>query len=258
MENLILQAIYSIPKLDLEMYCSMNGIQLEELYEIVENYPDENIKYLFLNRYPRNVDKENPLSGENIIKQILKISHMKIGEIAKTYGVSRRWIFRILKKEKEINPQLYNLYRKSRLGILSSEEQKMIDEMPINEISCEQIKRVKVYSTKTRKTEAIFKSDEEIKEKIYEEIAETCETLEEFEQKIKSENVQKIILNRIKKQKVIIEIFEKECDSNLEDLYMKLQQRSVNKRILESFRKIDEEDSLIDIYRKKFEEKGEK
>ena len=98
MENLILQAIYSIPKLDLEMYCSMNGIQLEELYEIVENYPDENIKYLFLNRYPRNVDKENPLSGENIIKQILKISHMKIGEIAKTYGVSSRCIFSILKK----------------------------------------------------------------------------------------------------------------------------------------------------------------
>ena len=84
MENLILQAIYSIPKLDLKEYCRINGTTLEELYEAVENYPDENIKYLFLNRYPQKANEDDWISGENIIKQILKMKHIKIREIAET------------------------------------------------------------------------------------------------------------------------------------------------------------------------------
>ena len=83
MENLILQAIYSIPKLDLKEYCRINGTTLEELYEAVENYPDENIKYLFLNRYPQKANEDDWISGENIIKQILKMKHIKLEKLLK-------------------------------------------------------------------------------------------------------------------------------------------------------------------------------
>ena len=135
-KNLILQAIYSIPKLNLTEYCRTNGTTLEELYEAVENDSDENVKYLFFNRYPRKVNEEDLLSGENIIKQILKIKHIKIREISDTYHVSRRWIFRILNKQiktllqrgnkKKIDTTLkillddeYNISRKAIEGCLT-------------------------------------------------------------------------------------------------------------------------------------------
>ena len=253
-KNLILQAIYSIPKLDLNEYCKTNGTTLEELYEAVENYPDENVKYLFFNRYPREVNEEDLLSGENIIKQILKIKHIKIGEISDTYHVSRRWIFRILKKVQSDNPKLYDLYKKFRKGELTPEEEKTIENMSVSEISSERLKSIKGYSPKPRETEAIFKSEEQIREEIYEKVAEDCEDVEEFMRKIKSEDVETIIANRIKKQDIVVKLFEGECNHNLSELDMKLQQREIRKRILEEFKKIDEEDGIEQIYAKKYKE----
>lgn len=259
MENLILQAIYSIPKLDLKEYCRINGTTLEELYEAVENYPDENIKYLFLNRYPQKANEDDWISGENIIKQILKMKHIKIREIAETYHISRRWIFRILKKEEDNHPELYALYKRFRKDVLTPEDEEMIQNMPINEISSEQLKPVKGYIPKPVKTESIFKSEEAIREEVYEKIAESCEDVEEFERKIKEKDVEIMIANRIKKQDVIIQLFEEECDHNLSDLDMKLQQREIWKRLLKEFKRIDEEDGIMQIYAKKYrgKDKGE-
>ena len=259
MENLILQAIYSIPKLDLKEYCRINGTTLEELYEAVENYPDENIKYLFLNRYPQKANEDDWISGENIIKQILKMKHIKIREIAETYHISRRRIFRILKKEEDNHPELYALYKRFRKDVLTPEDEEMIQNMPINEISSEQLKPVKGYIPKPVKTESVFKSEEAIREEVYEKIAESCEDVEEFERKIKEKDVEIMIANRIKKQDVIIQLFEEECDYNLSDLDMKLQQREIRKRLLKEFKRIDEEDGIMQIYAKKYrgKDKGE-
>ena len=68
-----------------------------------------------------------------------------------------------------------------------------------------------------------------------------------------------MIANRIKKQDVVIQLFEEECDRNLSELDMKLQQREIRKRLLEEFKRIDEEDGIMQIYAKKYreEDKGE-
>lgn len=68
MENIVRQAVYSIPKLELEQYSKTNGITVEELYDSLDNLLDDNLRQLFLNRYPLSQDKNKneELDGKNI------------------------------------------------------------------------------------------------------------------------------------------------------------------------------------------------
>ena len=126
--------------------------------------------------------------------------------------------------------------------------QKLPSTLSLTEV--EQLKPVKGYIPKPVKTESVFKSEEAIREEIYEKIAEGCEDVEEFERKIKEKDVEIMIANRIKKQDVVIQLFEEECDHNLSELDLKLQQREIRKRLLEEFKRIDEEDGIMQIYAK--------
>ena len=76
------------------------------------------------------------------------------------------------------------MYKKFRKGELTPEDEKIIENMSVSEISSERLKSIKGYSPKPRETEAIFKSEEQIREDIYEKVAEDCEDVEEFIERV--------------------------------------------------------------------------
>ena len=134
MNKLLETAVYSIPKLDIDAFCKINNEDKDDLYKSAIETEDEMIGNLFLNRYPRKIDKELRLEGENIIKQILKIKHIKLSEIAETYDVSKRWILKVIKKVEKSNPELYKLYKRYGNKELSQEDEELINNMPIGDI----------------------------------------------------------------------------------------------------------------------------
>lgn len=257
MENIVRQAVYSIPKLELEQYSKTNGITVEELYDSLDNLLDDNLRQLFLNRYPLSQDKNKneELDGKNIIKQILKIKHIKLKEISDTYGISKRHLLRIIKKVETTDPELYNLYKKFRKNELTNEEEHYIEEMPIEDIK--NTKRSyalpKMITRKTHDIETIFKTKDEIQEEIYSQIAEKCEDPEELDEKLNNPDTQKMVMNRWKKEKVLIEYFEKECDNNYELFHIALGNKKIMDSLQEKFKKIDEEDGMLEIYKRKYQ-----
>ncbi len=258
MEKLIKEAVYSIPKLNIEEYCKINNTTIEELYNALDLLEDDNLRQLFLNRYPMQLDENQNLNGENIIKQIVKIKHIKIGEIASTYKVSKRTIFRVLKKAEKSNPELYALYKRFNKKQLTREDEELISEMPIEDISIgrRDYDVTKIMTPKTHQSDKVFKSLDDIREEYYDKIAEECETPEELEEKEQDPDLQTLIKNRWKKEKVLIKIFEEECENNLELLHILLGERKTVNRLMDEFRKIDEEDNIAEINqrRRKIEE----
>lgn len=263
MERLLKVAVYSVPKLNIDEFCRVNDVSKSDLYNMAVNGEDDTLGMLFLNRYPEQLNSEMRLVGENIIRQILKIKHLKISEIAKTYDVSKRNIFRALKKVEQSSPELYEVYKRFRNKELSKEDEEFIENIPVGEIQTESISypSSRAFALKTHETQNIFKTKEEIKEEIYTQIADECEDLEEYEMRIKDPITKKKIQNRWKKEQVIMKIFEDECDNNLSLLQITLETRETQNKMMKRFREIDEEDGMLEIRKEEFrrrQEKGEK
>lgn len=262
MKKLLEVAVYSIPKLDIDEFCRVNGVKKSDLYDMAVNGEDDTLGMLFLNRYPERINSEMRLVGENIIRQILKIKHLKISEIAKTYGVNKRMIFRTLKKAEQSSPELYEVYKRFRNKELSKEDEEFIENIQVGEIQTESISysSSKAFALRTHEAKNVFKTKEEIKEEIYARIADECEDPEEFEQKKKDPITEKKIQNRWKKEQVVMKIFEEECDNNLSLLQITLETRETIDKIMKRFKEIDEEDGMEEIRKEEYrrrEEKGE-
>lgn len=226
MERLLKVAVYSVPKLNIDEFCKVNDVSKSDLYDMAVNGEDDTLGMLFLNRYPEQLNSEMRLVGENIIRQILKIKHLKISEIAKTYDVSKRNIFRALKKVEQSSPELYEVYKRFRNKELSKEDEEFIENIPVGEIQTESISypSSRAFALKTHETQNIFKTKEEIKEEIYTQIAD-------------------------------------ECDNNLSLLQIILETRETQNKMMKQFREIDEEDGMLEIRKEEFrrkQEKGEK
>ena len=251
MRKLLDTAICSIPKLDIDEFCRINNVDKDELYKSAIEMEDETIGNLFLNRYPRKINKELRLEGENIIKQVLKTNNIKLSEIAGTYDVSKRWILRVIKKVEKSDPELYKLYKRYRNKALSPKDEELINNMPIGDIQTQNRNYpvVKRLTTKTHEYDKIFKTRDEIAEEIHEKIAKFCEDPEELEKKLNDPDTEKRIENRWKKEKVLMDIF-KECSYNLELFHIELGNQSTSDRIRQAFNKIDEEDGMLDIIRR--------
>lgn len=259
MKKLIETAVYSIPKLDLKEYCKINDVKISELYQALDVLDDDKLAILFLNRYPREIDKEDKLNGANIIKQILNIKHLKISEIAQTYEVTKRTILRKIKKVEQTDPELYSIYKKFRNNSLTQEDEYKIENMPVEDIqTAERLYDLpKNITDKTHQSDKIFKTKEDIREEFYDKLAEKCEDPEELERKMQDPKTEKLIQNRWKKEKVLIKLFQTECNCNLELLHIELGNKDTEKRILKEFEKIDQEDGIKEILGERYEIKGE-
>ncbi len=257
MKKLIETAVYSAIKLDLKEYCKINNLQISELYESLYDLDDDKLAILFLNRYPRKIDKEDILNGENIIKQILNIKHLKLSEIAQTYKVNKRTILRKIKKVEQTDPELYAIYKRLSANNLTPEDEEKINAMPIEDIQTAEraYAMTKVLTNKTHEAEKMFKTEEDIREEFYDKLAERCEDPEELERKMREPETEKLIQNRWKKEKVLMKLFETECDNNLELLQIALGNKDTVQRIRKEFERIDTEDGIQEILAKRYNEK---
>ena len=198
MKKYIQTAIYANHKLDLDEFCKVNHITKEDLLRAVEECTDESLRQLFLNRYPQNLSFNNLVSGENIIKQILKAPSIATTEISKTYKISQSELFRILKSVEETNPELFALYTRFRKGNLSISDRKYIEQMEIGSIETnEQDPRKKFQSIKERanrkETESVFETEESIRDRMYDQLAEEYEELDDFLKELANTDVEKMI-----------------------------------------------------------------